>query len=108
MSNDVIYRYDPVYPQKAILHASYTGPCFEFALAIGAHDLRMLNAYLNGRCFTKGSSNYDIDEDDQGRSALTGSNARNEMANQSFTVAKLEVYLVITREEFKAQEDNQF
>ena len=90
-------KYQPLKHEIAVVHARFAGPCFGHSLAVGAHDMGTVNGYLNGRCFTKALSNYNIGEDSQGKSVLTGSNSRDDQARQAFTVAKLEVYLVASR-----------
>ena len=73
-------KYQTLTPENAVLHARYAGPCFGFTLAVGAHDMGSLNGYLNGRCVTNALSNYNVGEDSQGRSVLTGSNSRDDQA----------------------------
>ena len=55
-----------------------------------------MNSDMNSSCYIRTFSHggYEIDEDDEGRSVLTGSNMKSRWGLKVFTVEELEVFLV--------------
>lgn len=92
LDDKVLYK--PKNFKKAIFQKKGWGPSFgEGSLALCGNEM---NGLRNGRCFTVGrweeSDVYEIPEDDEGNSILTGEGHEDEGGEKFFTCVALEVY----------------
>ena len=86
--------FKPCNPKKAVWHGSDLGPYFSFALAVGGIPMNFPDSGASNTKSFEDEGEYNVNEDAQGASVLTGSSRKTIYGNINFTCVELEVFLL--------------